>query len=284
MRLLFLALVSFSTHAQISYSGFLGKMPIKIIIHTGYGRQVSAVYEYEKYDTPIVIDGIQQKSKLELYERNSDHSIGATLRFKNFSEASKNLQGEWLNRDSTKILPITINRDFQVDAGTEKRWEIMQRPSLPEHYFRMIVTKNEYGDLGVTGVKIFEKKTDRLVQVIDGLDCQYIGLDNLEVADYNFDGVPDFSIFETSYAGANTSSIYILRSPESEKYYISNIRGISLSFDANSKTILEHNEDRGGTGYADTVYKLENSEMKPISKKCFEYNEQKQKHDEVACR
>lgn len=282
MRLLFFLLLSFSAHAQISYSGFLGKMAIKLIVHSDYGSNVSAVYEYEKYDTPIPIDGMLKKSKkLGLYERKPDRSINATLRFNNFSESAKNIQGEWLNSDSTKRLPITLTKDFQIDAGTAKQWEIMQRTSLPDHYFRMIVSKDEYGDIGVTGVKILEKKTDKLIQTIDGLECQYLGLDNINVEDYNFDGVADFSVFETSYAGANTSSIYMVRKPDSNQYFISKIEGVSLTFDPTTKTILEHNSSV--SGYIDTTYKLVNNEMKLVAQKCFEYNGQKGDYVEVRC-
>src|SRR3712207_8121262 len=44
----------------------------------------------------------------------------------------------------------------------------------------------------------------------------------------SFDGLVDFSVFESSYAGPNTSSIYILAIPNSEKYVVSDFSGTSL--------------------------------------------------------
>jgi hypothetical protein len=280
--ILVLLLISFNVAAQISYSGFIDKYPITLVIHSGYGSGIPAAYAYDKFDTPITVDGTLKKSRLQLFEKDNNKNIQATLRFNNFSEAAQKLQGEWINKDSTKRLKISLTRNFEIDAGTQKQWEILQYKSLPDHYFKLVVTKSSYGDLQVTGVKIFDKKTDRFIQQID-LECQYLGLDNIDVDDYNFDGLPDFSIFEASYAGANTTSVYILRSSASDQYFVSEITGTSLSFDPTSKRVLEHNECCAGSQYTDATYEIVDNRMKLLFKKCFEYNQDKQDYFEVSC-
>ncbi len=76
----------------------------------------------------------------------------------------------------------------------------MQPHSINNHYFKLLITKKEEEDIRVVGVRVYEKQTDRLIQELE-LDCQFWGLNNISVGDYNFDGVDDFSVFESSYAG-----------------------------------------------------------------------------------
>ena len=103
-----------------------------------------------------------------------------------------------------------------------------------------------------------------------------ICIDNISVGDDNFDGIEDFSVFEISYAGANTSSIYILRNPNSEKYLKSNFSGTSLEFDNDSELIYEHNQCYAGRGYLNATYKVVENKMILIEKKCLENHEEKE--------
>ncbi len=69
-----------------------------------------------------------------------------------------------------------------------------------------------------------------------------MGLENITVDDYNFDGIQDFSVFETSYAGPNTSSLYFLYDLKSKKFFKSDFNGVSLEFDMKKKEIFELNQ------------------------------------------
>jgi hypothetical protein len=177
---------------------------------------------------------------------------------------------------------ITLRMDFDIyiDADFEEK-EIIQSESLDKHYFKLLI-KKEDGNSRVTGIKVYEKETDKLVQQIN-IDCQLWGLDNTSVGDYNFDGIDDFSVFEASYAGPNTSRIYILRVPGSEEYFVSNISGVSLEFDHSTGLIYEHNQCCAGRSHMNATYKLVNNQMVLIEKKCLEYDDEKEEFIEKDC-
>lgn len=115
------------------------------------------------------------------------------------------------------------------------------------------------------------------------MECQFLGMNNISVYDYNFDGIEDFSIFELSYAGPNTSRIYILRDSSSNKYFVSEISGISLNFDPNTKLIYEHNQCCAGRSYMNATYKLVNNKMVLIKQTCLEYDDEKEDFIETKC-
>ena len=114
----------------------------------------------------------------------------------------------------------------RITVRSEVSGEFIQGDALPDRYFKVAVK----GDRAVA-VKVFEKKTDRLLQTID-VDTQQRGADGVSVGDYNFDGVQDFSIFESSYAGPNTSSLYYLYDPAKKHFFNSGWEGTSFEFDA----------------------------------------------------
>lgn len=278
---------SITGKSQSSYSGYLGTFPITLVMyHYGNGDS-RAYYSYNKFDTPITINGILQNNELKLIEENEKGDTSAVLVFKKFNKADKRIKGNWTNSDGTKTYEILLEKDFEIDYGDrvvwENRKELLQSKSTKEHYFKTIITK-EKGNFyaRISGVKIFQKQTDKLIQTIE-LDCQLFGIDNISVGDYNFDGLDDFSVFEASYAGPNTSSIYILRDPNSDKYIASNFSGTSLEFDNDTKLIYEHNQCCAGRSHMNATYKVFNNEMILIEQKCLEYDDEKEDFIETDC-
>ena len=273
-----------------SYSGFIDKYPITLTAHNYSDGFSNAVYVYDKYDTPIRINGINENDLVELYERDQNNNIKATLRFENFNKEDKELSGLWVNQDSTKKLNISLKKDFEInpekDYGKDIEWgkvEIIQSASTKDHYFKLLVskTKGVYSPR-VSGVKIIEKKTDRLIQIIE-LDCELWMLNNISVEDYNFDGIEDFSVFESSYFGPNTTSIYILREPGSEQYFVSDFEGVSLEFNQGSQTIFEHNQCCAGRSHMTATYNVVDNKMVMIEQNCIEYDEEKEDFIDVEC-
>lgn len=281
-----LLLLSTVGKSQTSYSGTLGRFPITLVMYH-YSDGVSlAYYAYDNYDSPITINGNLNEGKLELFEKDKDGNISAKLVFEGFEEGKENIEGEWINSDSSKNYLITLKKDFDVSYGDNLEWrnrELLQSQSTKEHYFKTIITKKR-GDFyaEISGVKIFQKRTNRLIQTIE-LDCQLFGIDNVSVGDYNFDGFDDFSVFEASYAGSNTSSIYILKDPNSDKYLVSNFSGTSLEFDNSAKLIYEHNQCCAGRSHMNATYKVVNNEMILIEQRCLEYDEDKEDFIETDC-
>lgn len=103
------------------------------------------------------------------------------------------------------------------------------------------------------------------------------------MGDYNFDGIEDFSVFEGSYAGPNTSSIYILKLKDSDKYVVSDFSGVSLVFDSESKQILERNQCCAGRSIMTAIYKVVDNKMILIGRECLEYDEEKEDYIKKKC-
>jgi hypothetical protein len=286
IQILILSLIITNSQAQTSYKGRIDKYPIQLVSHIYSDGDARAIYSYDKFDTPIIINGTKSNDKLILYEKDAKGVIQAKLIFREFNNTSNNVIGEWINADSTRRLKITLTKQFEIDNYDETVWadrELLQPASTEKHYFSLLISKDEPGnDARVTGVKIIEKKTDRVIQTI-ALDCQLWGLENVSVGDFNFDGIDDFSVFEASYAGPNTSSIYILRHPNSERYFVSDFAGTSLEFDSISKVIFERNQCCAGRSIMTAQYKVVDNKMLLIRKECLEYDEEKEEHVKVEC-
>ncbi|KAF2507106.1 hypothetical protein EYY60_21605 [Flavobacterium zhairuonense] len=275
ITLLFLLATTFLS-AQISYKGFIDKYPIEFVTYLYSDGVGSAIYAYSNFDTPIVLSAKLTGKTLVFTEKDKTNKETAKLTFQNYNEKSQQLNGIWKDLSSGKELKITLSKEFNIDYGDNVQWtdrEILQPESFKDKYFKLIVSK-EKGSFyaNVSGVKIIEKKTDKLIQKID-LDCQLWGLNNIGIDDYNFDGIPDFSVFESSYAGPNTSSLYFLYNPKTRKYFQSSFSGTSLEFDGQNKRIYEHNQCCAGSSHMNAEYKVVNNKMVLIKKTCLEYDE-----------
>lgn len=262
--------------AQISYSGFIDKYPIEFVSYVYSDGVGTAIYAYSNFDTPIVLSAKLMGKTMVFTEKDKTNKETAKLTFQNYNEKSLQLNGIWKDLNSGKELKITLSKEFDIDYGDNVEWtnrEILQPVSFKDKYFKLIISK-EKGSFyaNVTGVKIIEKKTDKLIQKID-LECQLWGVNNISIDDYNFDGIPDFSVFESSYAGPNTSSLYFLYNPKKRKYFQSSFSGTSLEFDSRTKRIHEHNQCCAGTSHMNAEYKVVNNKMVLIKQTCMEYDE-----------
>ena len=250
-------LCSVSLLAQTGYSGFVHKSPITLVTDIYSDGDARAIYAYNKYDTPIPIHGVLNENKLELYEKNENGITVAILAFDDFDANAPQLSGKWINRKTKKTLDIQLSKEFDVeDTESWEEIEVSQEASTENHYFKLLVTQGN----GVSGVKIFEKGTDKLFQSFD-VNSARLGLDNVLIDDYNFDGINDFSVFLQSFAGPNTRSTYFLKNPKTRKYFLSNIKGTSLEFNHEQETIIERNSSGAGSTVTTTIYKLRDNEM-----------------------
>lgn len=147
---------------QSSYSGYLGKFPITLVMYH-YSDGVSlAYYSYDNYDSPIIINENLKKGELKLFEKDENGKNSATLVFENFEESNKEVKGEWIKSVDSKTYQITLKKDFDIGYGDNLEWtnkELLQSKSTKEHYFKTIIT-NEKGDFyaRISSVKIFQKK------------------------------------------------------------------------------------------------------------------------------
>ena len=216
-------LTSLNLFAQTNYKGYIDKYPIELVTHIYSDGDARAIYTYQKFNDPIVVNGRQCKDTLVLLEKDKQGKVTATLTFLHFNEKKNSLIGTWKNLQTKQELPIKLDKEFELEYGDSISWddrEIIQQVSLKNFYFKLVISKTaDYFYPVVSGIKIYQKQTDSLIQFIK-LECQLSGLGSLEIDDYNFDGINDFSVFESSYAGPNTSRKYFLYNPKTKKTLI----------------------------------------------------------------
>jgi hypothetical protein len=263
-------LASFKLFSQVSYSGFIDKYPIELVTDIYLDKEVRAIYTYSDFDEPIILDGEIQNGKLTLFEKDKAKKKFASLVFENFDAENNAMAGIWTNLKTKKQLKISLSKHLNNGDSIK---EIIQPVTLGNKYFKLIISGD--GD-AVTGVKILEKKTDKLLQKID-LDCQLRGLNNITVGDYNFDGIKDFSVFESSYAGPNTSSLYFLFDAKTNKFFESGFSGVSLEFNNKTKRITERNQCCAGASVTTAEYKVVKNKMVLIKEQCYKWDEKKGK-------
>ena len=275
---------SIQSFSQIRiYSGYVDKYPIHLVTYSYSDGDTRAIYSYDKHDTPIIINGRQKNDSLVLFEKNEKGE--AKLEFAGFNPENKEILGRWISQDKLIIFDIKLTKLHEFDSYDRtafEKLELMQPESTKDNYFKLLISKKEGEDIRVVGVRVYEKQTDRLIQELE-LDCQFWGLNNISVGDYNFDGVDDFSVFESSYAGPNTSSIYLLKDTKSDMYFISEISGISLEFDSGEKLIYEHNQCCAGRSHMNATYKLVDNKMVLIEQRCLEYDDEIEDFIEKDC-
>ncbi len=263
---------------QTAYSGFVGKFPIRMVTNIYSDGAANATYLYDNFDEPIKISGKLYKNKLTLYEKDVQKIARAALTFDNFDAKTTNLTGVWTNVKTGEKLDITLKKDFEIDTGEGIEYtgrEIIQSDSLPDKYFTVVVSKTKDDYYGrAAAVKIFEKKTDRLIQQID-FEGNQRGAESVSIGDYNFDGIQDFSVFESSYAGANTSSLYFLYNPKTKKFFNSGFEGTSLEFDEKKKQIFETNQCCAGSITTTATYRVVKNKMIRIEEHCYIWDEKK---------
>ena len=288
-RNIFIVLLLFilnNLSAQTSYSGYIDKYPIELVTYSYSDGVVRAFYVYTNFDSPIKSDGYFKNNVLTLEEKDNSEKTKATLVFKNYKAEASNLEGVWKDIKTNKELKVILTKTTDIDYGDNVEWpdkELLQCASMKDKYFKIVISKSKDDFFGkVTGVKIFEKKTDKLLQELK-MDCQLWSIENIDVDDYNFDGLEDFSVFESSYSGPNTSKLYFLFDPKIGKYFKSTFEGTSLEFDKYKKRIYESNQCCAGRYSSHTEYKVVNNKMVLIKKSCYEYNEKTEDLEKVKC-
>lgn len=253
--------------AQASYVGTVGGAPVELAVNDTAEGLLSGVYSYTKFGTPIALGGQLKRGVLTLTEKNARGKPAATLTIPSFEKRANQLAGTWRSLATGKSLPVVL-------TATNCR-ELLQVATLKDSYFRLVLQGQPGETSRVVAVKLVAKKTNRLVQQV-AVDCQSQGIHSVEVGDYNFDGQPDFSIFESSHAGPNTSSLYYLYAPSTQRYVPSGFEGTSLEFDTKTKRVYERNSCCGGTSVTSAEYKVVHNKLLAVARHCFRLDEKKQ--------
>ncbi len=267
------------------FNGFIGNSTVSFTLYNYTDDFTEAVYTYSKYDSPIYLSGNRENRNIVFTEKDETGKPAAILEFKIADFSKDEVTGKWIRIDKQKSFDIKLKKETEFTSYDEKEFlntELIQQESLPKSYFKVLVSKQKGNEARVTGIRIYEKKTDRLIQEIK-CDCCFRGFNCISTGDFNFDDLEDFSIFEENYTGPNTSSIYYLRNPGYEKYSESGFAGTSLEFDTRAKLVYEHNQCCGGRSLMKAVYKIVENKMVLIEKKCLEYDENLENFTEKEC-
>lgn len=250
------------------YSGNINGSPIEVVLNLYSDGVGSGVYSYKKYGIPIPLDITLKDGTLLL--KNKDEK----MIFNNFNIDDSEVDGKWEGSD--KSLKVRLKKEFEFDYydKTEfKDLELLASNSTKNEFFKFLLEKQKGKSARVTGVNIYSKKNKKLLQKIE-LDCAFIGPLGIDVGDYNFDGEEDFSIFEASYTGPNTSSLYILKNKENNNFFISSFQGSSLEFDSKNKKVYSRNQSRAGASHITQEFIIEKNKLILKKETTLEYNEE----------
>ena len=278
LRILFplvLAAAVPAAHAEVVYAGTLGKQPIHVVLDDYSDGVVVGTYVYDRHDTPIALGGRVKDGVLELKEKDGEREV-ATLRFTGFANGKASLDGTWASVDGARTLPIVLRKELELPMHKPQSGppvELLQGASTPDHYFKVSFAGEGYNHWpAAVAVSVYRKRTDEWLQTFEVM-AQARGFQGVQVGDFNFDGVMDFSLFQQSHAGPNTSSLYFLNKPATGMYVLSDITGISLSFDAKTKRVHEQNQSQAGRSIVNTTYRVVDDKLVRESRECLEMSE-----------
>lgn len=271
---------------QTVYTGFVDKYPVEFIVDQMYSangdsQSINGLYMYTRFNEPISLTGTINKKKLVLNEQNSNGKTTANFVFNPYFQEKDSIIGIWKNSVTNKELSVRLSRKYNFDVYDSVNYriqdrELLQAASLKNYFFKILVSKdtsNHYAKvLEVNRVEVCEKKTGKIFQTVD-LNCEFkLGFNSVDVNDYNFDGIPDFCVFERSYTGPNTTSRYFLNDPKTNRFFDSKYEGVSLEFDEKKKLIYEHDELDLGSEVINSVYKVVNNKMVPVKQSAIKKN------------
>lgn len=250
------------------WRGTLGRQRIELVAETWSTGDGRGLYAYERYDTPIRLRGTLAHGVLTLVEEDADGKVAGTFGFADFGASRTQLDGQWIGADG-RVFPVALAAVEPVDWTRR----VLQAASTRDRYFRLVTnTGDADSGLGVRAqaLEVYAKGSDVLLQTIE-LDTYYLGVDSVSVGDYNFDGVADVAVFESSAAGPNTTSLYFLR--HGNRYVASTYAGVSLEFDEVAKRIHETNSCCAGTSVMKRTYKVVNDRMVMLDEACSEWDD-----------
>jgi hypothetical protein len=261
--------LAYAAQGQASYVGTVGSVPVELAVNNTEEGLLTGAYMYSKFGTPIALGGQLKRGVLTLTEQDAWGKASATLTIPGFRVGASQLSGTWRSLATGQHLPVTL-------AVAPNPGELLQQAALKDNYFKLVLAGPPGSvDSRVVAVKLLAKKTNRLVQQL-AVDCESHGIFSVEVGDYNFDGLSDFSVFESSYAGPNTSSLYFLYDPAKRCYVPSGFEGTSLEFDAKKKRVYEHNSCCAGSSVVTVEYKVVRNKLVELARHCYRWDDKKQ--------
>lgn len=266
--------------SQVQYSGVIDEQVFTMVLYKVDGNKIKGYAVNESNFKVSTLESEINGEFLILTEENKNKTATNLIKLKTIDIGNPRLKGmAYLKSKETVDFQLKMDFDLKNKVAGEV-YELIQPKFSEDQYFKTILKQSvDDNYLRVQGIKVFDKQNQALIQTID-LDCDFRFLDQLDIGDYNFDGISDLSIFKASYVGPNSSYVYLLKNLESNTYERSQIQGISLEFDPTTKTIKERNQCCAGSIVSIATYKLVDSKMKLIKEECFVWNEETEELEE----
>lgn len=272
-------------YAQLVYSGSIGKASLElVVVPSDYDTTASGVYLYKKYNEPISLTGTHKGKMLTLFETDKNKNKTGQFIFESYDNRTPHVTGIWKNLKTNASFPVELKLLSDVKkSAADSSGELLQCESTADFFFKLIVESID-SELKVSGIKVFEKKTGRIKQVIN-CDCRYFeSCKSLEVEDYNFDGENDFSIEKDIFASANDSRFYILWDHQDKRFFDTGFEGINLIFDSSTKTVREPISDPVTNTYHISIYVIKKNALVLKEKFCQRYNEKVDDYETIKCK
>lgn len=238
------------TTVSDEYHGSLGNLNISMSFTN---VEEPAIYMYDKHRTPIPLHFASKDDNgvIKYIEKNNDISV-AELRL---TQKNNTFYGYWKNIKTGQRHPISLTLSDDLRGN-------IQSTSFDDAYVRIRCDD--------TGKKthIINKQTDKTVFTLTSEGT--CNNDELEIDDYNFDDYPDFSVFESYYAGPNTSRTYYLYDSTTRRYNETDQLSLtSLYFDKKTKTVTSTNQCCAGAQIIIENYKWIGKKLKMIDGVCL---------------
>lgn len=207
----------------VPFSGFVDKYPVEMTleIYPSQNGYVSGMYKYAKSKSKsyLSLEGnITSSGNIKLEESYYDHKADGFKVSGYFSgsiDNRYNISGNWADSAAIKSFQLTLTpklKEFHDDL----RFELVTAADFTDDD----VDKTYYSLL--TDV-IIKNKDGKVMQTLTGLD-RYIQkdseADDIELADYNFDGYPDIAVYY-AFPGRikyDWGQLYFLYNPQTGKF------------------------------------------------------------------
>lgn len=238
--------------SQLKYSGFVGSFPVEFVVNSlakSESLSVKGVYMYTRYNDPIPLVGTYTAKQLKLYEQDERKKKRANFTFHNYSQENDTVLGMWHNLRTKDSLLVTLHKEYDfLDMNNSDSLinsvGLLQVALSKRFFFRIFVKPeqtNSFGNARVPAFAIYEKGSGRLMQRIMSDEREYpafLGVADIDVGDYNFDNITDFSICDILTTKGFTRE-YFLYDPKQKRFFNSGFNLAWPEFLPKKKTIVD---------------------------------------------
>jgi len=265
--------------AQIIYSGIIENHRVNLVVSDKFDK---AYFTFDKIEKPIFVYGRCVSKMLLLNGTLDSLKQNVSIYSSNFDSLSANLNVS-IEFGTIQKFKGNLKKEFNIRELKEStQYELLESKTTNSNYFKLLLLK-ENNEIQLKRINVFDKKSDKLLQSID-MNYSF-SQNNLEVFDYNFDGIEDFSLVER-ISISDTCRVYFFKISQTNQYFKSEISGCSLKFNSDLKTIEKFEgipKNDSIVVFETTTFILKNNNLFQVDKKCQEFNGHKGEYINIKC-